>query len=357
MHDRPLPLINKILIIAPSWIGDMAISQSLFKALKENNPDVIIDVLASSWARSLLYRMPEVNQVIAMPVSHGALSWSIRRDIARKLQKYNYNQAIILPNSWKSALIPWFAKISIRSGWCGEMRYGLLNDIRSLNKMAIPMMVQRYVSLAYPASQSHIAPSYQSPYIINKYIETRLIQILTEHSHRLIICPGAEFGAAKQWPAKHYAEVINQLISEGWQILIIGSSADKDIASDIMSKITTKENKCIFNLCGKTKLQDAIDILTTADTIISNDSGLMHITAAINIPLIAIYGPTSPNFTPPLADNARILQLDIDCGPCFQKKCPERHHRCMHNISSKEVIHLIYSIKINKSNTSETTTR
>ena len=159
------------------------------------------------------------------------------------MQKNNYNQAIVLPNSWKSALIPWFAKISVRSGWRGEMRHGLLNDIRSLDRIALPMMVQRYVSLAYPASQSHIAPSYQFPYMITRSIKTRFLQMLADYSDRLILCPGAEFGSAKQWPAEYYAEVANQLISEGWQILILGSSSDEAISIDIMSRITINKNK------------------------------------------------------------------------------------------------------------------
>jgi lipopolysaccharide heptosyltransferase II len=337
--------INKILIIGPSWIGDMVMAQSLFIALKSDNPTVIIDVLALAWTKPLLDRMPEVNQAIAMPVSHGVFGWGMRKKIGIELRQNKYDQAIVLPNSWKSALIPWFANIPVRTGWRGEMRYGLLNDIRILDKLALPMMVQRYVSLAYPSSQA--APSYPAPLMVAKKHTSELVPALEKNQHRLILCPGAEFGPAKQWPATSHAKVASQLLQQGWQIVILGSQADNSIANDITSKIDTPPKESIYNLCGKTELQDAIDLLATADNVISNDSGLMHITAALHTPLIAIYGPTSPSFTPPLADNAHIVQLDVDCGPCFQRTCPEHHHRCMRDINSEQIIELIQTTQLN----------
>lgn len=334
---KPIPVINKILIVGPSWIGDMVMAQSLFIALKADNPTVIIDVLALAWTKPLLDRMPEVNQAIEMPVSHGVFGWGMRKKIGIELRQNKYDQAIVLPNSWKSALIPWFAKIPVRTGWQGEMRYGLLNDIRILDKLALPMMVQRYVSLAYPASQSHIAPSYPAPLMVAKESAATLIPALKTNQKRLILCPGAEFGPAKQWPAQSYAEVATQLLEQGWQVLILGAKADKIIADEITSEIPAQFKDKAFNLCGETKLQEAIDLLAEATTVVSNDSGLMHIAAALHKPLIAIYGPTSPSFTPPLADNAYIEQIDVGCGPCFQRVCPEGHHKCLRDISSQAI--------------------
>lgn len=336
--------INKILIIGPSWIGDMVMAQSLFKALKADNPDVLIDVLALAWTKPLLDRMPEVNKAITMPINHGVLGWNMRKELGHKLRKENYDQAIILPNSWKSALIPWFANIPVRTGWRGEMRYGLLNDIRILDKQALPMMVQRYVSLAYPASQSHTAPSYQAPLMLAQKPTLEFELILNTDRKRLILCPGAEFGPAKQWPSSHYAELASKLIAENWQVLILGSHADKAIADEIVEQTKVSAaplNTSIINLCGQTQLSDAIDLLGTADRVVSNDSGLMHLAAALQKPLIAIYGPTSPSFTPPLADNAKIVQLDVECGPCFQRTCPKKHHNCMQDIASNKVLELM----------------
>ncbi|NOQ81954.1 MAG: lipopolysaccharide heptosyltransferase II [Methylophaga sp.] len=335
--------INKILIVGPSWIGDMVMAQSLFKAIKADNPDVVIDVLALTWTKPLLERMPEVNNAITMPISHGVFGWNMRKKLGYELRKEQYDQAIVLPNSWKSALIPWFANIPIRTGWRGEMRYGLLNDMRVLDKQALPMMVQRYVSLAYPASQSHAAPSYPAPLMVAEPVTSSFQFPTSSNQKRLIFCPGAEFGSAKQWPAIHYAELANTLLQQGWQLLILGSEADKFIAEDIVKNINSSYQSSVFNLCGKTQLSDAIDLIGTANQVVSNDSGLMHIAAALQSPLVAIYGPTSPSFTPPLASNAHIVQIEVDCGPCFQRECPEQHHRCMRDISSNTLLTKILS--------------
>lgn len=336
--------IKRILIIGPSWIGDMVMAQSLFKAIKADNPDVLIDVLALAWTKPLLDRMPEINQAITMPISHGVFGWHMRKKLGHELRDEQYDQAIILPNSWKSALIPWFANIPIRTGWRGEMRYGLLNDIRTLDKPALPMMVQRYVSLAYPATQSPAAPSYSDPLMIAKTVGPKHQHLLSSQKKQLIFCPGAEFGPAKQWPATHYAELADTFIQQGWQVLILGSQADDAIATDIINHLDLANQASIFNLCGDTELSEAIDLIDTADLVVSNDSGLMHIAAALQKTLIAIYGPTSPNFTPPLAHNAHIVQIDVDCGPCFQRICPEYHHHCMQGVNSEQIVHLINSI-------------
>ena len=333
--------ISKILIIGPSWVGDMVMAQSLFRALKADNPEVSIDVLAMDWTRPLLQRMPEVNQAISMPVSHGIFGWKMRKQLGKTLAKTGYDQAIVLPNSWKSALIPWFARIPLRTGWTGELRYGLLNDIRKLDKLALPMMVQRFVSLAYPASQAHAAPSYQAPLMQAKPPKASIDPPREDGQKRLVLCPGAEFGPAKQWPSSHYANLANVLLSHGWQVLVLGSKADQQTASQIENGITAAHKTAFFNLTGKTELEDAIDLLGSADYVVSNDSGLMHIAAALQRPLVAVYGPTSPSFTPPLADNSTIVQIDVDCGPCFQRNCPEGHHRCMQDLTVSQVINEI----------------
>lgn len=337
----PSSAIHKILVVGPSWVGDMVMAQSLFRALKDDNPDVIIDVLAMDWTRPLLQRMPEVNEAVSMPITHGTFGWKVRKQLAKELAQKGYDQAIVLPNSWKSALIPWFAGIPVRTGWRGEMRYGLLNDIRTLDKAALPMMVQRFVSLAYPASQSHAAPCYQAPLMQAELINADVTPALTPGQKRLILCPGAEFGPAKQWPSEHYAAVANHFLDEGWQIVVLGSKADQTTAHDIAKHISASHLKQFFNLSGQTKLEEAIDLLGTADCVVSNDSGLMHIAAALQRPLVALYGPTSPSFTPPLANNARLLQIDVDCGPCFQRICPEGHHRCMQDLTVNRVTDLI----------------
>ncbi len=334
-----MPAKHDILIVGPSWVGDMVMAQSLFAALKQRYPTGNIDVLAPKWTRALLARMPEVREAISMPVTHGVFGWKQRRQIGLSLRHKKYDQSIVLPNSWKSALIPWFAKIPIRTGWLGEMRYGLLNDPRKLNKQALPLMVQRFVSLAHPASQSNIAPQYLPPKMIAEPVSDILNPAKAFEQKRLVLCPGAEFGPAKQWPATHYAALGEQLTQQGWQVLIMGSKADAAVGEQIVSGITDKKN--VINLCGKTQLGEAIDLIATADQVVSNDSGLMHIAAALNKPLVAIYGPTSPAFTPPLSDNSQLVQIPIECSPCFKRTCPLGHHKCMQEISSATITKMI----------------
>ncbi len=336
---------DKILVIGPSWIGDMVMAQSLFIALKQQRPHATIDVLALAWTKPLLARMPEVNLAIEMPVGHGALDIKQRYRLGKQLRRQHYQQAIVLPNSWKSALIPFFARIPKRTGWKGEARYGLLNDIRTLNKQALPLMVQRFVSLAHPAADASIPPSYSAPKMLAQASEITAAP-LEENQPRLILCPGAEFGSAKQWPAEYYAAVANVLCRAGWQVIIMGSQSDQQVANNIEQQCPSPH---LFNLAGQTSLAEAIDLIATAQLVIANDSGLMHIAAALHIPLIVIYGATSPDFTPPLSDNAHIARISVDCGPCFQRECPEQHHRCMRDLHSDDVLQLVRQLYPNDS--------
>lgn len=329
-----------ILIIGPSWVGDMVMAQSLFIALKQQFPACEIDVLAPAWTRPLLERMPEVRAAIDMPVTHGMFAWKLRRQLGISLRG-QYQQAIVLPNSWKSALIPWFARIPKRTGWRGEMRYGLLNDLRQLDKQALPQMVERFVALARPANQSRQKPHWQPPAMMAGKIAADINPESTSDQKRMILCPGAEFGPAKQWPVSHYAQLAEHFLQQDWQVLIMGSKADKRVAGEIVGAVSKNLREQLFNMAGKTQLAEAIDLLATADQVVTNDSGLMHIAAALNKPLVAIYGPTSPAFTPPLSKSAKIVQIPVDCGPCFKRVCPEGHHKCMQDLTAQSVISLI----------------
>lgn len=331
---------EKILIIGPSWVGDMIMAQSLFIKLKDINPDAIIDVMAPAWSRPIIERMPEVSQALELPIGHGVLGLKSRRNIGQQLRQRQYTQSIVLPNSWKSALIPWFTRIPLRTGWRGEMRYGLLNDLRILNKETLPLMVQRFVSLATP----EISLSYSNPHLItNESRQPELLQHyqLDRQRPTLVLCPGAEFGPAKQWPTAHYAEVSNAMVARGWQVWVMGSASDAETAESIIAGIEKNRSGHIKNLCGQTTLEDAIDLMAVADQVISNDSGLMHLAAALQKPLIALYGPTSPAFTPPLSDQSKTLSIKVECGPCFQRECPEKHHRCMKDLLPEQVLKVL----------------
>jgi heptosyltransferase-2 len=331
--------MNRILIIGPSWVGDMVMAQSLFKTLKQQKPDCTIDVMAPAWSLPILARMPEVSRGIVMPFQHGELKLGQRMALGKQLQG-QYDRAFILPNSLKSALIPFFAGIKIRSGWRGEMRFVLLNDIRLLNKKKLPLMVQRFVALAYPPGAS-LPDELPRPKLLSTPSTQQAIlnKLNLEKSKKiLILCPGAEFGAAKQWPEAHYAQVANKKIAEGWQVWILGSKNDVSTAETIVHLIDPDKQTDCVNLAGQTALEESIDLIAVADLVLCNDSGLMHIAAAVETPLGVIYGSTSPDFTPPLSQRVVIFKSDIACSPCFRRRCPYGHTDCLKQQTPEKII-------------------
>jgi heptosyltransferase-2 len=328
--------VDKILIIAPSWVGDCMLMQPMLNRLLQRYPGARIDLLAPPWTEKLLRQMPEIHDVILNPFTHGELEFAARRRLGMQLREAHYDRAIVLPNSWKSALVPFFANIPVRTGYVGEMRYGLLNDARKLNKKQLPLMVKRFVQLAEaPCSETSLP--FSPPQL--KVNETQRQQVLAKFGLTLdkpvaVFCPGAEYGPAKRWPAHYYAELAQLLRAQGYAVWLIGSPKDKEVAD----KIIALGNEPCRNLCGVTDLAEAIALLSYADLVVSNDSGLMHIAAALNRPMVAIFGSSSPQFTPPLSDNAQILKLDLPCSPCFKRECPLGHFNCMIKIPPKEVL-------------------
>jgi len=330
---------TKILIIGPSWVGDMVMAQSLFIVLKQQNPMCEIDVLAPAWSLPLLERMPEVTGAIAMPIGHGSLQLSVRWKLARQLAKTKYDQAILLPNSLKSALIPWFAGIPVRTGWKGESRYGLLNDLRKLDKEKYPLMVERFVALA--VSPNSELPSCPNPKLLiqNDGIPELLAKFsLDQDRPILVLCPGAEFGPSKRWPEHHYGAVAEHMIDTGWQVWLMGSAKDQPVAEGICGGLSDSQRQHTRILAGNTALSEAVDLMSLGAAVVSNDSGLMHIAAALGRPLVSVYGSTSPKFTPPLAEQVEIVSIPVDCGPCFQRECPLGHMKCLNDLSPQRVI-------------------
>ncbi len=328
-----------ILVIGPAWVGDMVMAQVLFRLLKQNNPDCAIDVLAPAWSAPLLARMPEVRASFDLPFAHGEFGFLARKKIGRKLRG-KYQQAILLPNSWKSALVPFFAGITKRTGWRGEMRYGLLNDIRTLDKQKYPLMIERFAALAF-AEDAELPKQLPRPRLLIE--ETARNAALTKYQLHLdapvlALCPGAEFGPAKRWPEQHYAAVATRRIAAGEQVWIFGSAKDAPVAETIRNLLPADQRNACINLAGKTVLAEAIDLLSCASHVVSNDSGLMHIAAALNRPLVAVYGSSSPQFTPPLADAVEIVRTGIACSPCFKRECPLQHLQCLKDLQPAQVL-------------------
>ena len=329
----------KILVVGPSWVGDMVMAQSLFITLKNARPDCQIEVLAPAWSLALLERMPEVDKAIAMPLLHGQFGFFDRIKLGKKLRSNHYDQAILLPNSWKSALIPFVATIPVRTGYMRECRWGLLNDVRWLDKNLLTMTVQRFVALGLPKTAA-LPPECPIPRIvINEEQQNQVIEKfkLTCSEKILALCPGAEYGEAKRWPASYYAEVAKQKIAQGWQVWLFGSDKDKATAEQINQEVS---GACI-DFTGRTSLAEAVDLMSLVDVVVSNDSGLMHVAAALDKKIIALYGSSDPGFTPPLNNKAHVISLKLECSPCFKRECPLGHTRCLTDIKPEQVLDAI----------------
>jgi heptosyltransferase-2 len=336
-----------ILVVAPSWIGDMVLAQPLLKLLHARHAGLALDVLAPRWTFPLLARMPEVRRRIESPFAHGDLRLGERRRLGRELAAEGYDRAIVLPNTFKSALVPFFAGIPTRTGYIGELRHWLLNDARKLDKERLPQLAQRYARLALPRGEELKGPLPSPGLRVDDAARRAVLDRLGLDRNRPVaaLCPGAEFGPAKRWPARYFGELAQGLAAHGCAVWLIGSQKDREIGAEIER---TAGGAC-RNLCGDTTLEEAIDLLASCALVVSNDSGLMHIAAAVDRPLVALYGSSSPAYTPPLSSGARILKLDLPCSPCFQRECPLGHFNCMMQLVPDQVLAAIDFDRISQS--------
>ena len=300
----------KLLIVGPSWVGDAVMAQTLYKLIKEDNQEHKIEVLSPNWSLPLLERMEEVSRSIASPFKHGELKLRSRFKLAKELSHENYDRSVIMTNSLKSSLIPFFAKIPVRTSWLGEMRFGLINDLRSKEKDSYPLMIEQFAKLGIKPIEDMNKPlPYPSLRVDSQNLKLLLDNLKIDTCKpSLAICPGAEFGPAKKWPSNYYAEICNEYLSKDWNVLVFGSVNDELTGRDIEVEINKENSEGFFNLIGKTSLIDAIDLISQCKAAVTNDSGLMHIAAAVDTPLVAVYGPSTPKFTPPLIKNHIVLR-------------------------------------------------
>lgn len=327
-----------ILIIAPNWIGDAVMAEPLITEVKKLHPHSDIHVLATPWVASVMRAVPAVKKIISADLKHGLLQWSERKAIANQLKHEHYSHAYVLPNSLKSALIPWMANIPHRIGYQGEMRWGLINQIfKNPSRSHRPPMSSHYLALANSGRSDVPHPHLTIPTELTYLIKSQL-QALHAHQQLFVLCPGAEYGPAKQWPTEHFAELAKLLINQqpNRLVLILGSKKEAGLGEQIKNLSGYAEH--IVNWCGETSLDEAMASISIADAVISNDSGLMHIAAALGRPQVAIYGSSDPRHTPPLSENAKVHWLHLECSPCFKRTCPLGHTKCLVDISPEDIL-------------------
>lgn len=316
-------------MVAPNWIGDALMAQPLLARLHARHPGSRIDVVAPPWVAPVVRRMPEVNAVIEADLRHGELQLGERWRLGRKLKERGYDQAFVLPNTMKSALAPSFAGIRLRVGYLGESRLGLLNRIHKPRQAREPMPVH-YARLAEePGTEPALPLSTPSLLFTRENVQATAARFGISGAYT-VLCPGAEYGPAKRWP--HFRELAARL---GSQIVLLGASSDKKAAEQIPGR----------NLVGQTTLDEAIDLIAGAALVVSNDSGLMHIAAATGAPLVALFGSSSPQHTPPKSAVARVVWLKLDCSPCFQRSCPLGHFNCMNGLAVERVLEEVKALR------------
>ncbi len=324
------------LVVAPAWLGDMIMAQSLFIVLKKKYPQDPLHVIAPASTLPLVARMPEVTRACLSPTGHGKLDLRARFQLGRSLRSQHYQEAFVLANSLKSALIPYFANIPRRIGWLGEYRWGLLNDARYGMKR-LPKMVQRLVALAYPAHMSEFACP--KPALLVDESNVRCLQDKWQLApgRVVVLAPGAAFGEAKRWPQEYFAKLALMLLDSGRQVWIAGGPSEQPLARVIQEHT---HGRCV-DLTAKTSLTDVVDVMSMADYVVCNDSGLMHMAAALSKPMVVIYGSSDHHFTPPLSDDAHIMALDLPCRPCFKRTCPLLHLQCLRLITPEHIFEKI----------------
>jgi len=321
----------------------MVMAQSLYKLLRERDPGALIDVVAPAWSLPILARMDEVRRGVELSVLHGEAGLSKRYELGRALRAEAYTQAIVLPRSWKSALVPYFARVPHRTGFRGEWRYGLINDMRRLDRARLDQTVKRFLALGLardedglpsaPRPRLRVDPATQSATLARLGLEPS--------GNDVALLPGAEYGPAKQWPVEHFADLAGRLGRVGVNVWILGSAKERLLGEAIREAAAYHS---VRNLCGETTLEEAIDVLGAVRVAVSNDSGLMHVAAAVGAFVVALYGSSSPALTPPLTERRHIFYLDLDCSPCFERNCPLGHLRCLREITCDDVCSMVVTV-------------
>jgi heptosyltransferase II len=332
---------TKSLVIAPQWIGDAVMTEPLMRRLHARGERLTVGALP--WVAPVYRAMPQVAEVIEFPFAHGGLQWTARRTLAKQLRG-QFDAAYVCPNSLKSALLPWWANIPRRVGYQGESRSVMLSDaLPNPPKGARPPMVAFYSALSGDADIAHDRPQLQ---LAPQAVDQALAEMGLQRGAYYVFAPGAEYGPAKRWPVAHFSELARSLTLP---VVLLGSAKEADVCEAIAAPVNALQPGKCLNLAGKTSLAHAFAAIAATKSIVSNDSGLMHVAAAFGVPQVAVFGSSSPLHTPPLSDQAQVLWLKadasyqppLDCAPCFARECPLGHTRCLVDISPERVLRFL----------------
>ena len=325
------------LVIAPQWIGDAVMTEPLLRVLAQRGES--LSVAAMPWVAPIYRAMPQVSEVIELPFPRGGLHWAARRNLAQQWRG-QFDRAYVAPNSWKSAVLPWFAGVPVRVGYHGEARFVLLNQrIPNPDKDQRGAMVAHYLALAQIEADSSVQPKLD---LSLDLLKTTLLNFDLKLGAYAVFAPGAEYGPAKRWPAAYFSEMG---LRTGLPVVLLGSAKEAALCDDIATRINQERPKNARNLAGKTDLSQAMALTASSQAMLSNDSGLMHVAAAMGVPQVAVFGSSSPLHTPPLSDKAVVLWLKneavyqpaLDCAPCFERSCPLGHLRCLNDLMPERV--------------------
>jgi heptosyltransferase-2 len=318
------------------WIGDFVRCHTVVKLLRQHSPARPIDVLTTPMVSPLLDYMPGVRKGIVVDLPRRRLALSRHLALARRLRGEAYGQALVMPRTWKSALALYLAGIPQRTGFVGEGRFGLINDLR-WGERSLPRMVERCATLALPKGEAPPA-NWPLPELVVPPAEVaawrQRLDLVQDRRISIALAPGA-VGPAKRWPAGAFRELGRRLIAQGHRVWIVGGPAEKALATEIAGPAPDE----IRDLTGP-DLRNAILALAAADVAISNDSGLLHVAAALATPAIGIFGPTSPLHWAPLNPLAAVIETPnpLPCRPCHKPICRLGHHLCMHDIAVEQVM-------------------
>lgn len=332
---------ERILVVAPHWIGDAVMSLGLLQALSQRDSgrgEPIISVLASNAVAAVYRASPVVSEVISAPFAHGGLQWTLRRQMAMQLRErqYPFSTAYILPNSFKTALVPWWARIPRRVGYSAEGRGVLLtHGLPKPGRSNKPAMLDWYGMLGDVPVGDVPRPLLKpaSP------LPDGVLAAGARAGHYLTVAPGAEYGPAKRWPQASFARVVSKYLAADPQrhAFLLGGPKDVEICDPILSSVDSACRNRVHTLAGKTSLDEAIAVIGSAQAMVSNDSGLMHVAAALGVPQQAVFGSSDPRHTPPLSPQADIHWLQLPCSPCFQRECPLGHTDCLNTLQPDRV--------------------